>query len=267
MNGYDDLFLSIWKVFDVALCLIGMWFVLQPLALAEPLGMLVLSRDSARNLNVSARLMDRILSIVRDREGLKYNSRFGRIAGGAFLIAGLAGLFTSVTLPIAMSLAAGVIAWSMALLLTSANRADDKHVASLGKRYPSHVIPWAMGLLVVEAVAEGLLGTVTPIVVGVATLICLGAIWRASSLPAVFFGRDVELERNIDERFRLSRVAGLIFVSQLPSLAWAAMLPDQRLSTISVRIVVLIVSLSEPLLVYAAARRCNRELRLIATSS
>jgi hypothetical protein len=254
-------------------CGAGLWFLLQPAALSDKLGGLVLDRWSGRKFGASLSTMDRVVAAAKQREELvTYDVRIGRIGGAACLIIGVTGLLTSLD-PVIVSAAACVtIAWTTALYLTSATRADGKYVASLGVRYPTQLVSWWLFVaLAVQAGAEVYVDTPGSIVAGVSTAGCAIAIWWAARGPGVVFGYDAAIEEHIDARFRLSRLGLLIFIPIGLSEIWLATsyaaISDHALSHFIARLIVQLGVLVPYIFLFAAIWKCNRDLRRVVTGT
>jgi hypothetical protein len=220
--GLDDFYRSVFApyvwTFSLAWCVLGLWAVLRPSMLVSPLGALVLNRKTSRDLGLSPAQSERVIEVSGKRDQLHYDDRIARIGGGLSIAAGLLGLFTAVGPVIAAALGVVILSWTAVLYSDSARRTDNAYMASLELRHPRQVVPaWLFAIFTIAAMALLYLHSIVSVSVGIATLFGVAATWRIASIPAVFFGADVELERHIDARFRLSRVA-------FPLLAMALLL-------------------------------------------
>jgi len=268
---YRTFFAPYLRLFDLAWCGFGLWCAIRPAMLVGPYGALVLNRDVARTFGLSPSLAERVLSIADQREQLVYDDRIGRIGGCVCILAGLLGVLNLIDPAVCASLAVVALAWSLALYATSGQRADRNYVASLDVRHPSQVVSmWYFGPMVIAALTLIVLGTFGSIFVGVSTLVVLAAIWKGASVPGVFFGKDAVLERHIDARYRLARVATIITISPIPLQIWFVTSYAGGSGSIAlgvIRLLVQAVILSEIAFMLVASWRCNRELRRIVAAS
>lgn len=268
---YRTFFLPFLRFFCLGWCGLGLWCALRPAMLVGPFGALVLNRDVARSFGLSPSLTERVLAIADQRERLVYDDRIGRIGGCIAIVAGLLGALNVIDPAVSASLATVALAWAGALYSTSAHRADRNYVASLDVRHPTQVVSlWYFGPMTIAAIGLLVLGTFVSIFVGVSTLVILGATWKGASVPGVFFGKDVVLERHVDARFRLSRVATIITLSPLPLQIWyvtSYSVASGSLLLEVVKMVVQVVIIAEIAYMIVAATKCNRDLRRIAAAS
>jgi hypothetical protein len=106
-------------------------------------------------------------------------------------------------------------------------RAGGPRAASLRIRHPWNVLPWyAYGAVTAVALLPLLRVDRTPLA---AALVCAAALlivatgWNVASLPAQLGGDDVPVERFVDERVRMVRVANLLGTSTAPVFVFFAL--------------------------------------------
>jgi hypothetical protein len=264
MSEYGYLFTPFWKFFDAILLLLGLWFVWQPSALLEPYGAIVFSRDRAAKLGLSPALTARLISISRQREDLSYQLPLLRLIGAAFIVAGIVGISTSIDEPTLVSALAVLTAAALAFVLMNAKRKSSIHAALLGGA-SRRAVPWSIvAVLVVEAVAEASVGNREAVTVAAATIISAALITLLASLPVVLSGEDVALERQVDRRYRIARIAIYAIWSQVPSLVWAGSVDTFRLSATVARVIISASLLCIAIFLFAAAQRSDNDLKQAA---
>jgi hypothetical protein len=261
MNEYTYLFTPFWKVFDVALGLVGIWFMLQPSVLVQSSAAMVFSRERGDKLGLPSAVTTELLTINGSRESLRYETRLLQLIGTAFVVVALVGLLTAVPEALLVSALAVVTVVALTAVLIGGKRGTSIRAAFLN-RVSHHVVPWwLVAVLVAQAAAEGAAGTRASVAVAIATLICTGALALLQWLPVALGGGRIAFEREIDRRYRCGRVAIVALFTELPSLVWAGSLDDNGPWTVTAKILVSIAFLC--VIVYTAysSRQLDRDLR------
>jgi uncharacterized membrane protein len=264
MSEYGYLFTPFWKIFDVVLLLLGLWFAWQPSALLEPFGAITFSRNHTAKLGLPPALTARLISITRQREDLSYQLPALRLIGVAFVAAGIIGIPTPIDEPTLVSALAVLTVAALAFVLLNAKRKSSVHAALLDGTSP-RAVPWSIvAVLVVEAVAEASVGNREAVTVAAATIISAGLITLLAKLPVILSGEDVVLERQVDRRYRIAQVAICSVWSQVPSLVWAGSVDTFRLSATVARVIISASLLCIAIFLFAAVRRSDDDLKQAA---
>jgi hypothetical protein len=254
------------RIVDIMICLFGALLLVRP-SFANA-GNLDFTPQYGYALRLPMRTIDTLLRIERTRESVQLDYRFLRLGGATLMLIGIAGIVTSVPLPVTFSALSLVMALATTFALLMARRTDGGNVAVLDARTPTQIVPsWLFLIAGISGLAMIVSGTWMAIVVGTTCLLGLIATWVATQAPAIVFGHDLDLELQIDYRYRLGRVlAVLFFATQLPPIAYESI--NLYLDVTSLRIITLFISLAAMFSVivftFLIRRKSDRELRNVA---
>jgi len=172
----------------------------------------------------------RLRAALDERRDLRTGSSHGNEIAGAFSLA-LAVVCTLAPVPVSA-------AYAIFCLLVAAlagfeygakRRGTQQRTAILGRREPTHVIPWYWFASAALATASlGVYGTggwqrvLVVAIVAVATWIGIGFAARAAVLPSALSGHDVGAELVVDRRLRLCRAGGAFTTAVAPLYVFAS---------------------------------------------
>jgi hypothetical protein len=271
---YRTYFVPYFWIVDLFWCSCGLAYILWPTRMVGPsVAGLILNDKVAQKFGWSPDFTGRVLAISERREQLRYDNRIARTGGALCFVVGLLGFLRPINPAIITSGAMVIVAWTAALYSASANRIDNNYIASLDVRHPNQIVPvWFFAANIMAAFALLYLQTFASVFVGSSMLAITAAVWRITSIPAVYFGSDVVLERHIDARFRLSRVLLLVSLMQFPLIVWtittyANGFQHSSTAFFIVRMIVQLAQLCQIGFMLFIVPRYNRDLRRIAATT
>jgi hypothetical protein len=214
----DDVFLRWYMVGFFAL------FGMRMIAARGCLGSVCSMVPAIRGDEAAQDRLHRALVHRSNREG--FSTALGAATGACSFVG--AALAATTAIPLALLYAAVVIALALGLFAqyVRLRRIGGPRAASLRIRHPWNVVPWyayavlmAVGLLPLLTVART---PVAAVLVSAAALLIVATSWNVAMLPALLGGRDVPVERFVDERIRMVRVVNLLGTSTAPVFVFFA---------------------------------------------